>query len=362
MGRNTLLLAQSLGVPAVPGWAAAQFGKEGTVRIESSVTAISWIPSEAIEGMTRLPFDLGFFHYDDPPPDHIDDLDRLHEMDAFREANELRAWIVVEDGRIASHGYAGRGLIGSTRLKIGARQVAFPGVALNTIRPDPAVSESSVRFVQTVGGRMALPAPRRVSRKPFFQVASSVAWTTLALTIHADGSSEHEVVGASTFPRHWIYDRDGNIVQKSGTIDFEGWYRGAFGKNTPWGDTESRAYVTEVESAVERELSLLLMRGGERKPEMRRLKAGDTLVEQGAEGRELYLLLDGVFSVEVDGEQLAELGPGAIVGERAHLEGGRRAATLRAVTDARVAVGDPEQFSDEALEQVAAGHRREAEK
>lgn len=329
------------------------------MRIESSVTAISWIPSEAIEGMTRLPFDMGLFHYDDPPPDHIASLDELHKKDAFREANELRAWIVVEDDKVASFGQAGRSLLGSTRLKIGPRQVAFPGIALNTLRPEPEVTETSVRFVQTVGGRMALPAPRRVSRKPFFQVASSVAWTTLALTINADGTSHHEVLGASPFPRHWIYDDKLNLIQKSGTINFEDWYRGAFGKNTPWGDQDSSALVTDVESAVERELSLILMREGEKKPKMRNLKEGETLVNQGDEGHEIYLLLDGVLAVEVDGEQLGEIGPGAILGERAHLEGGKRAATLRAMTGVRAAVGDPEMFSDSALEEVASGHRRE---
>jgi Cyclic nucleotide-binding domain len=329
------------------------------MRIESSVTAVSWIPSEAIEGMTRLPFDMGLFHYDDPPPDHIQSLDDLHKKDTFREANELRAWVVVEDAKIASYGHAGRSLLGSTRLKLGPRQVAFPGIALNTLRPDPTVTDTSVRFVQTVGGRMALPAPRRVSRKPFFQVASSVAWTTLALTINADGSSQHEVLGASSFPRHWIYDHAMNLVQKSGTINFDAWYRGAFGKNTPWGDQDSPALVTDVETAVERELSLILMREGEKKPKMRTLKEGETLVNQGDEGHEVYLLLDGVLAVEVDGEQLAEIGPGAILGERAHLEGGKRAATLRAMTNARVAVGDPEMFSEAALEEVATGHRRE---
>ena len=329
------------------------------MRIESSVTAVSWIPSEAIEGMTRLPFDMGLFHYDDPPPDHIQDLDALHDKDAFREANELRAWIVVEDGKITSYGHAGRSLIGSTRLKIGPRQVAFPGIALTTLRPEPTVTETSVRFVQTVGGRMALPAPRRVSHRPFFQMASSIAWTTLALTINVDGSSSHEVVGASPFPRHWIYDKDLNLAQKSGTIDFEAWYRGAFGKHTPWGDQDSPALVTDVETAVERELSLILMREGEHKPKLRHLKEGETLVQQGEEGNEIYLLLEGVLAVEVDGEQLAEIGPGAILGERAHLEGGKRAATLRAMTNVRVAVGDPEMFSEEALEEVAVGHRRE---
>ena len=70
------------------------------------------------------------------------------------------------------------------------------------------------------------------------------------------------------------------------------------------------------------------MRGGE-KPKVRKLKEGHVLVEQGQLGDELYLLLDGVLVVDVDGESLGDLGPGAIVGERAVLEGGRRTATLR---------------------------------
>jgi hypothetical protein len=35
------------------------------MRIESSVTIISWIPSAAITGLTRLPFDLGVTHCHD---------------------------------------------------------------------------------------------------------------------------------------------------------------------------------------------------------------------------------------------------------------------------------------------------------
>ena len=47
--------------------------------------------------------------------------------------------------------------------------------------------------------------------------------------------------------------------------------------------------------------------------------------------------LDGIFVVEVDGGLVAEIGPGAVVGERAALEGGIRTATLRATTKAKVA-------------------------
>ena len=40
----------------------------GAMRIESSVTSLSWIPSEAVRGGTRVAFDAGFTHYDEPPP------------------------------------------------------------------------------------------------------------------------------------------------------------------------------------------------------------------------------------------------------------------------------------------------------
>jgi hypothetical protein len=328
------------------------------VRIESSITAISWIPADSIEGPTRVPFEVGLFHYDTPLPDRLDDLDGLHAGDAFREANELRGWIDVEDGRVALYGQTGRGLLGITRLKFGPKVVRFPAIPLPILRPDPVATETSVTFVQTVGGRMSLPAPRHVDRRPFFQVASSVAWTTLQLTIHADGRAEHRVLGASPFPRHYVYDDSGTLVEKSGFIDFNTWYRDSFGDHTPWGQSDSPALITEVETAVERELSDFVLQGPFR-PEHLRLQPGQTLVEQGEAGEDVFLLLDGILAVEVNGEVLAEIGPGAILGERARLEGGRRAATLRAVTPCRVAVVPGDRLPEADLELIAVGHRRE---
>ncbi len=328
------------------------------MRIESSVTAVSWIPSEAIEGLPKVPFSIGVTHYDDPPPDAIEDLDAMREADAFREANELRAFVEVEDGKVTDYGHLGRGHLGVTRLKLGPREVSVPAVALPTIQGEPEVGEGWVCFTQTCGGRTGMPAPRRVRGKPFFQINSAIAWTSLALTIKADGSSEHELTGASPFPRHWIYDRDGKLVQKSGTIDFEEWYRESFGQNTPWGAEDSPAFVTEVESALERELSRSIMReGATSKPAG--LEVDETLVEQGQPGNELYLLLDGVLAAEVDGETVAEIGPGAILGERALLEGGTRTATLRAVTPAKVITVPAEQIDPAALEELAGTRRRE---
>jgi hypothetical protein len=327
------------------------------MRIESSVTAITWIPSEAIQGMPSMPFELGIAHYDDPPPDAIEDLDRLRAADSFREANELRAWIEVSDGRIEDYGHEGRGLIGVTRLKLGPGGMAFPAVEFPLIQPEPEVGDGWVRFVQTAGGRMGLPAPRRVRGKPYFQIASASAWTTLQLVIYADGQSRGSLIGASTFPRHWIYDDGGQLIEKSGTIDFEKWYRESFGENTPWGGEDTPALVTAVESKLERDLSASVMQGGGKMPR-RRLEPGETLVEQGAADDDLFLLLDGVLDVEVDGKTIAQVGPGAMLGERAALVG-TRTATLRAVTPCRIVVLTSDQISRYELAELALSHHRE---
>lgn len=332
-----------------------------STRVESSVIAVSWIPSEAIEGPSKVPFELGVTHYDQPPPDHLDDLEDLRRTDRFREANELRAFIEVEDGRIVGHGHLGQGHIGATTVRVGPAAIRFPAVHLPDIRPEPVVGSTSVRFVQTVGGRMGLPTPRPVPHKPFVQFWPSIAWTTLALTINADGSSSHELIGASPFPRHWVYDHEGNLVQKSGVIDFNKWFNDSFGDRTPWGEADSPAVVASVESALERRLSTTIMRSGA-KPKIRTLSAGETLIEQGAAGTQMYVILDGMFVVEVEGNEVAEIGPGAVVGERAALEGGTRTATLRARTRARVAEATSDELELEELGALATTHHAEGDR
>jgi hypothetical protein len=329
-----------------------------TQRFESSVTAISWIPSEAITGPSKVPFGMGITHYDDPPPDQIEDLEALRVSDKFREANELRAFIEVEDGKIVNAGHLGQGHIGATTVRVGPAAMRFPAVHLPDIQHAPEIGATSARFVQTVGGRMGLPTPRPIPHKPFVQFWPSIAWTTLALTLNADGTSSHELIGASPFPRHWIYDDAGALVQKSATIDFNAWFNHSFGDRTPWGEQDSPAVVAAVESALERSLSGAIMRGGA-KPEIRSLKEGETLVRQGQAGTEVFLILDGMFVVEVDDVEVAEIGPGAVVGERASLTNGTRTATLWARTPARVAGVPADVLDSEALGSLAATHSRE---
>ena len=164
--------------------------------------------------------------------------------------------------------------------------------------------------------------------------------TRLSLTIHADGSNDFEVVGASRMPRHWIYDYNVDLVAKSGMIDFKTWVHEKVADSSPFGESDTTAIITDLETALERELSLHIMRDGEA-------------------GAELFLLLDGVLAVEVDGEEVAEVGPGSVLGERAVLERGPRTSTLRARTPVKVAVASADDMQAEALAELASHHRRE---
>jgi hypothetical protein len=248
--------------------------------------------------------------------------------------------------------------MGSTTVRVGRRTATFAAVSLDDLRNDTETGGSSVTFTQTTGGHTALPAPRRVSHPPFVKLQAPTVWTTLSLTIHADGRVERELTGASPFPRHWVYDDDLRLTAKVGRTDFKDWFRTAFGAHTPWGDEDAPAMVTAVETALERELSHHIMGG--RTPELRRFQAGDLLTEQGSAGNgELYLLLDGVLGVEVDGEPLADVGPGAILGERSALEDGFRTSTLRARTPGKVAVARDEDIDRDVLVEISGGHRRE---
>ena len=330
-----------------------------TTRIESSVTSLSWIPSEAVTGLNKAIFGSGFTHYDDPPPDVIEDLEALQAADRFRFANQLIGWIEVVDGKIVDAGYEGGCVMGATTLGLGVGQATFAAVAFDDIRHPVELTATSARFVQTVGGHTAVPAPRRVNKPPFVKFEAPTVWTTLALTLHADGTSDYELTGASAFPRHWVYDHTGALAAKAGMADFKEWWRHSFGKHTPWGDQDSPALVTAVETALERELAGHIMRGGG-KSSIRKLKDGALLTEQGATGIDVFLLLNGVLSVEVDGEPIAEVGPGAILGERAALEGGVRTSTLRALTKATVAVVKADQLDEDQLAELSDGHRRES--
>ena len=306
-----------------------------------------------------MAFDSGFTHYDEPPPAELGDISELRAADRFRFANLLRAWIEVDiAGQITAGGYGGSGLMGASTVRLGGLRHTFQAAAFPDLQREPERGDSWMRFVQTTGGRTALPLPRPVRRRPYVQWQAPLVWTTLSLTMHADGRAEYSLEGASRFPRHWIYDADGRLTHKSGLTGYADWLRMSFGRHTPWGDEDSPALVTAVETALEHTLSVQLMHGAA-KPRVSTVPAGADLVHQGDPSSEIYLLLDGVIGVERDGSRLAEYGPGALLGERAALQGGTRTSTLVAVTPCRVASVPARQLDPSALAELATGHRRE---
>src|SRR6266550_4638818 len=225
------------------------------MRIDASATAITWLPFAALDRIPVVPLELAVAHYDEPPPETVPDIDQLRRQDAFREANELRAWIEVDGGEVVDYGQTGRSLIGDGP-ELESQQVFFPAVEFPVIQPEPEVGDGWVRFTQTVGGRIGLPAHRPVVGRPYFHVGAVSAWTTLELLIHADGTSETRGVAASPFPRHSLYAADRRLVDVFGTDEFE------LGDGTPWGDEGTPAFAAAVESELERRLATSILRDG----------------------------------------------------------------------------------------------------
>lgn len=332
------------------------------MRIATTVASVSWVPSESLSGALRAGMELGMSHWDAPPPDRIAGTAQVHALcaaDRFRFANVLDGWIEVDRGRVtgAGHGPDSGLVMGATTVRLGPVGATFRAASLPVLRPRPELRDGGARFVQTVGGRTGVPLPRRVPHPPFLRWQAPLVWTTLELDLRADGSHAVRLRGASAFPRHWVYDGDGRMTAKSGLTDQARWMAHSFGVRTPWGRGDREALIVAGESDLERMLSSGIMRS---EPEVRELAAGDVLARQGEQGAELFLLLDGVVRVDVAGHgAVGELGPGAVLGERALLEGGRRTATVTAVTPVRAAVVPGDAVDVARLRELARGHRRE---
>ena len=68
------------------------------------------------------------------------------------------------------------------------------------------------------------------------------------------------------------------------------------------------------------------------------LPAGRVLMRQGETGAELFAIVDGSASVERDGRQLPDCGPGSVIGEIALIDGGPRTATVTLTAPSRLLV------------------------
>jgi hypothetical protein len=307
----------------------------------------------------RMPFEKGVMHFDPPPPLKLEDLNAMQRRGEFRFANRLEAWVNVEDGQIRDCGYSGTGLImGLTPINAGRFRVLLPTKPNPVIRHTAQFSEKEATFVQTAGGRPIFSVVRPSLHRPFILTKPFNIWTTIELTIRADGQSRQRLIGVSPFPRHWLYDGEGCLVEKAALTRNQVWIKTVFGRHTPWGGEDETPVVSDPETELERSLSEQIMQGGPR-PEVRSLRAGEFLFRQSEEATSIAVVLDGDFEVSVDERVVGHVGPGTVVGERASLDGGRRTAALRAVTDCRVAEVPADRFTTEVLGDLATGHHRE---
>ena len=209
------------------------------MRVESSVTTVSWIPSEAVTGpVLKGTFESGVHALRRPAA-------RRHRRPrgvagtpaGSASPTACRPGSRSRTAASSTPATRGGGLMGSTTVQPG--QAAGHVRAGRAARPPPgSPSARTPRSASCRPPAVAPASPRRggSSTRRSCSSAPPTVWTTLALTIRADGTSDFEVLGASKFPRHWVYDAEGKLAAKVGLANFKDWYRDAFGKHTPWGD------------------------------------------------------------------------------------------------------------------------------
>jgi CRP-like cAMP-binding protein len=75
------------------------------------------------------------------------------------------------------------------------------------------------------------------------------------------------------------------------------------------------------------------------------LREGQILMREGASGRECFVIAEGEADVRIEGEVVATVGPGDIVGEMAVIDRAPRSATVVARTPIRAVVMTTQQFA-----------------
>lgn len=73
---------------------------------------------------------------------------------------------------------------------------------------------------------------------------------------------------------------------------------------------------------------------------------GAVLMEQGDVGQEAFVICAGKAAVYVNGQRIAEIGPGSAVGEMALLDKHPRSATVKALTELKLLSFDNKRFNE----------------
>lgn len=98
----------------------------------------------------------------------------------------------------------------------------------------------------------------------------------------------------------------------------------------------TRQNETDLSLAQALELSPQVVRALEDAAEPRRLKRGETLIEEGSEADTLFFVLSGRFTVLAGDKPIAEIGSGEPIGEIAFFGGGTRSASVVAARESEI--------------------------
>ena len=191
-----------------------------------------------------------------------------------------------------------------------------------------------------------------MSHPPFWRLTAPVAWSTITLTLYADGLSDARLTDASPFPRHFLYDSAGRLSHKSALLRYRDWIRESGRRVTPWDVVAGPLPVAAVNTEGERSLANSILVSGDYR--QHRLRAGAFLHDLPIASTEVHLLLDGLLLIEIDHQPAAEAGPGAIFDPVLRSQESKDHVTVRAQTPCRLAVVHRGGLDDQALLGAAA--------
>ena len=199
------------------------------MRIGSSVTSVSWIPSEAVTGMTKLPFEVHRRVVGKRPDDRRDNglsdaaaggrPRKDHELERRGEPDEGQAEVGL--GRFDARDRA-NGLDEHDRSD---RERRHAGEHQRELAPDPARSGACLRvncgelgdFAE--GGRLALPEPDRRDIRHVERDEQSAGGPADMTVPHHDRGHDAERQGEQRVPAHPASERQRRDEGSNGERD-----------------------------------------------------------------------------------------------------------------------------------------------
>ena len=110
--------------------------------------------------------------------------------------------------------------MGATTVEVAGLQRLFEAVALPVIEQPVEVGEGKVTFTQTAGGADRASGAPAGPTQAVHPMAGATGLVDTVPDTPCRWEVEFEVVGASKFPRHWVYDSEWRLAAKSGTHRF----------------------------------------------------------------------------------------------------------------------------------------------